>query len=292
MAFPVVAVKLPASLTNASNGKLHPDQLVDVDFPGRGGGQLHFQASRAWAAFSNHCQKETGVTLTVTSVADAYRNYDRQLATFTTRYEPISYGTYLITGSSKRKIFAYGSAKYWRLRPGLAIAATPGTSNHGLGLALDVCELRADGSVIGIAGSKAWNWVRENAVMYGFSWEVQSEPWHLRLFTGDNPTQLVTDFFSAGQETPWPPFIPEQGVFGLWPLAVKPSIGPGSSGDIVRYLQGVIMFKAGGNINVNGIYDGQTEMRVRDLQRFFGLTVDGWCGAKQTWPIIDMLTSQ
>lgn len=78
--------------------------------------------------------------------------------------------------------------------------------------------------------------------------------------------------------------------FGHWPTIHKPPIGPAVRGDIVRYLQAVIAAKAGGDITVDGYFGPQTERRVKDLQRLFGLTVDGVVGA-QTWPVVDWLAT-
>ena len=60
-------------------------------------------------------------------------------------------------------------------RPGMA--AVPGTSNHGLGQALDLC----DG--VQNQGSVTFNWMRSNSQTYGWfhpSWAYSSpfEPWH------------------------------------------------------------------------------------------------------------------
>ena len=56
------------------------------------------------------------------------------------------------------------------------------------------------------------------------------------------------------------------------------------------YAQCVIFDKAGGNIPRHGAYDVETMNRVMDVQRVFGLTVDGWIGA-QTWKAIDGLAT-
>jgi LAS superfamily LD-carboxypeptidase LdcB len=36
------------------------------------------------------------------------------------------------------------------------------------------------------------DWLLKNAHLYGFSWEVQSEPWHLRYVAGDDVPEAVT----------------------------------------------------------------------------------------------------
>jgi LAS superfamily LD-carboxypeptidase LdcB len=69
----------------------------------------------------------------------------------------------------------------------MACLAIPGSSNHNWGLAVDVAN----------ANGKTLKWMLENEHLYGFSHEVQSEPWHIRLVTGDTPTPLVQAFIDA-----------------------------------------------------------------------------------------------
>jgi len=38
------------------------------------------------------------------------------------------------------------------------------------------------------------DWMLQNIEKFGFSWEVQSEPWHIRYCAGDNIPQAVLDF--------------------------------------------------------------------------------------------------
>lgn len=292
MALPVIRVTMPPDLVNAPNGRLGPELLVNVAFPGRPtGGQLHLQAARAWWAFSAACLAATGVVLTVTSIADAYRSYARQLRAFLDRYEPVSHATWLVTRTSRRRRFSYGGHTYWRLRPGMSPVATPGTSNHGWGLALDICEITGTGQVIGIASSRAWPWIKGNLLRFGMSWEYTNEgveDWHIRLHVGSSVTAAVVQFEQTDVTSPLPVWDPLNGKYALWPLAVKPRIGPMSTGDAVLYAQCVIHDKAGGNIPRHGAYDLPTMERVKQLQHFFGLTVDGWIGP-QTWSLIDTL---
>ena len=60
--------------------------------------------------------------------------------------------------------------------PGVASAACPGTSNHGWGLAVDIYAVGAEGRL---------EWLLDNAARFGWSWELQSEPWHIRYVLGD-----------------------------------------------------------------------------------------------------------
>lgn len=71
-------------------------------------------------------------------------------------------------------------------------------SNHGLGLAVDVGEERdGDAGTESIdAGTVAW--LIGNAHLYGFSAELQSEPWHWRYFAGDAIPPAVLAFEQGG----------------------------------------------------------------------------------------------
>jgi len=56
---------------------------------------------------------------------------------------------------------------------------------------------------------------------------------------------------------------------------------------------GVIRWKAGHpTLAVGGIYGPVTIAAVNDLQRFFGLTLDGVVGPRETWPVIDLLATR
>jgi len=57
-------------------------------------------------------------------------------------------------------------------------------SRHMLGLAVDVAN----------ANGKILQWLLDNEDKFGFSHEVQSEPWHIRYVAGDTVPQLVKDF--------------------------------------------------------------------------------------------------
>jgi hypothetical protein len=64
------------------------------------------------------------------------------------------------------------------------LAATPGTSNHGWGLAIDLCSQET--------GGEAWTWINENAPVYGWkhpAWALPGgvgphEPWHWEFASG------------------------------------------------------------------------------------------------------------
>jgi LAS superfamily LD-carboxypeptidase LdcB len=65
------------------------------------------------------------------------------------------------------------------------MAAAPGTSNHGWGLAVDFAEELDGDTQPESVSAKFVKWLIRNAATYGFSAEVQSEPWHWRYVAGD-----------------------------------------------------------------------------------------------------------
>lgn len=123
------------------NGQIPPGSLCPL--LGAPGESLRPDASAAFNAMSKAYQRDTGHLLCVT---DSYRSYAEQVVTKQQR----------------------GG---W--------AAAPGTSNHGLGKALDLC-----GGVNNF-GAPAHAWMQQNAPLYGWfhpSWAAAGgalpEPWH------------------------------------------------------------------------------------------------------------------
>lgn len=167
MTLPVRPVRLPADLRNVENGRLDDGLLVAIKPFGR----LHRVAADAWHAMRWQAHRDGIRPMKPTSAADAYRSFDQQKAAFLSRYqrEPIP-------GASTRT----WNSEIWYLRQGAPLAS-PGTSNHGLGLAVDVWS----------SSGERLDWLLANAQKYGWSWEVQSEPWHLRFCEGDRPVEAV-----------------------------------------------------------------------------------------------------
>ena len=171
----IVPVKMPKDLKGIEPGKL-PDSLLR---PIKSGGKLHWLAANAWNAMVAKA-KADGLELKPTSSGDLYRSYESQLAGFKQRYvlEPIA-------GTSTKSF----EGKTWYLKKGMAMLATPGKSNHNLGLAVDVSSA---------SEPKRLNWLIANVKEFGFSWEVvPSEPWHLRFVAGDSVPEAVTAWKAA-----------------------------------------------------------------------------------------------
>jgi hypothetical protein len=172
VAFPVVALRRPAALAGQRNGELEGRILSPIDFAG---GRLVSVAALSWLAMAAAARR-AGITLAANSAHDAYRPLEVQRRIFLARYT-------LDAGRARRPLQAkrYLGRTYYLL-PGFATAAVPGTSNHGWALAVDVDN----------ASGARLDWLRRNAGVYGGSWELQSEPWHLRYYAGDAIPSAVT----------------------------------------------------------------------------------------------------
>lgn len=182
---PILRLTLPASLVGAPNGRLPAGSLRTL--PNHNGGAdvtLHPLAARAWLALTAAALAD-GHTLKTSHPNSSYRPYADQERIFRARYYPSPFGTRFWLG------------QLWRKRAGVAAAAVPGTSNHGLGLAVDTGhETDGDPGVESIGGA-GLAWLIGNAHRFGFSAELQSEPWHWRYVAGDQlPPEVLK--FEAG----------------------------------------------------------------------------------------------
>ncbi|MGE5827717.1 MAG: hypothetical protein ACM30G_05045, partial [Micromonosporaceae bacterium] len=141
MALPVLDIHRPACLTGQTNGRLPATLLWST--PGQAGGptvRLVEPAARSWRAMTT-AALAAGHTMKATSYGDSYRWYELQYMTFIARYEPDDFPGYI--GSrwwpdhyDLQGRFVLG--RTWYQTPDTGVAAVPGTSNHGLGLAVDV----------------------------------------------------------------------------------------------------------------------------------------------------------
>jgi hypothetical protein len=130
-----------ASTSGQANGNLDPSSLCPLwQAPGH---RLRADAAKAFNAMSRYHAQTQGSPLCVT---DSYRSYSEQVSVY-------------------------------HRKPGLA--AVPGTSNHGWGLAVDFC------GGIQSSGSSAYRWMEANAGRFGFlhpDWArpggSRPEAWH------------------------------------------------------------------------------------------------------------------
>jgi hypothetical protein len=188
MAFPVRTMTRSSLLSGQQNGRL--DSGILMQTPGAMGGAtvtLVTPAARAWRALCA-AAKVSGHTLKATSVADSYRIYEIQERIFRDRYTT----TYLVG-----RPYKYWNGRRWYQRPGTAVAAVPGTSNHGWASAVDTGEERDSDTGAESLDDPTLRWLLDHEQTYGWSHEVQSEPWHIRYFAGDAIPQAVLAYEAA-----------------------------------------------------------------------------------------------
>ena len=175
MKLPVKPVRLPADLRHIEPGKL-PDYLLKSIRPY---GKLHPLAAQAWEAMRRAAHQAGIRPFKPTSVADTYRSLELQERGFMARYTlaPIANSTSVRMWRGQK----------WYLKTGLAPMATPGTSIHNLGLAVDVSD----------ASGLRLQWMIDNCDKYGFCWELQSEPWHIRYYTAESIPAAVKEWIDS-----------------------------------------------------------------------------------------------
>lgn len=126
-------VRVPPELARFGNGRLPPEVLTPI---GQGNHALWAPAAAAWKDLIARAAR-VGITLRVT---DSYRTYDQQVQL-----------------AAQKGLSSQGG---W--------AATPGTSNHGWGMAVD-----AD-----VTDPRVNAWLRANAGSVGWVLATEREPWH------------------------------------------------------------------------------------------------------------------
>lgn len=194
MGWPSHEFIFPSTVDRSRNGLLLPGEMVDVFAPGLGIAKAHHQFGRAFRALQFQMWAETGQSLTFTSMADLYRNYQIQEQVFRAR-RTVTYSILTCQSKTKRK---WWNGDWWYLRRGQAECATPGTSNHGVGLAGDMAlwvEVKpGQFKIVGLSTNKlAFAWAQMHFPTFGFYWNVASESWHLEFCYGDVVPQRVLD---------------------------------------------------------------------------------------------------
>ena len=124
--------------------------------------------------------KKDGITLTPYS---AYRSYERQKNNY--------------INLTKQYKSQYKLSEEDAARKAATVILPPGTSEHNLGLAMDICNTRDD-----FANTKEFEWLTENAHKYGFILRytaekqditgIVPEPWHWR-FVGVEYAEAIKD---------------------------------------------------------------------------------------------------
>lgn len=170
----ITPIRYPAALRTtewraANNGKLPRALLSTV-----GAMLLLVVAARAMRAMVAAAALD-GVVLRCLGGGDSYRTLVQQEALFRARYATTPW-----VGWKQR---SWWRGQWWYRRAGVATAAVPGTSNHGLGLAVDF-DLTAPGDQVA--------WLIAHAHQFGYSGELVDEEWHWRYVAGDAVPAAVT----------------------------------------------------------------------------------------------------
>ena len=168
--YPVVPVKLCSCLKGVKPGELPAKLLRGIE----GKGKLHHCAADAYEAM-DAAANAAGIDLSPTSQADTYRSLETQEYGFYQRYTDTPKPALM---KQKPRIY---KGKAWYLKKGMAPMAVPGTSNHNLGIAIDIKD----------ATGNRLAWLLANEHLYGFSHELDSEPWHIRYVAGDATPEAV-----------------------------------------------------------------------------------------------------
>lgn len=173
----------------------------------------------------------------------------------------------------------------WTRRSGTAMAAVPGTSNHGKGFAADVKTRRsatdpghAEAVVFTSMGDPdrlAWL-----AAARPHGWDDTegrsiNEHWHVTYY----PAKDQYRGKAAPTATSSPTITAPAGA----PNAARPVLRRGATGEHVRYLQGRInaIYRTHA-VDVDGSFGPATDRAVRQFQLDRGLAVDGIVGPN-TW---------
>jgi Putative peptidoglycan binding domain/D-alanyl-D-alanine carboxypeptidase len=266
------AAKLPAALKGQPNGKVPVELLVRCglrDFlmiePAAG-------AMRAMVAAA----AGNGITLSATGT---WRSYDQQKAMFLERYSTTNTG-----GRTK----VWEGRTYWQ-KPKVAMAAAPGTSNHGLGLAVDL----SDTPTVPI-GATSLAWLADHGPSFGFWNTVESETWHWTYCLGDEtpagvPITVAATSDATATRLATPPV--DWQTIAATDAAMIAVIFPGeliqgAQGEAVSAVQWKLA-AAGQVVEVDGDFGKKTTAAVVAFQAAHGLTPDGRVG-KMTWTALGL----
>lgn len=280
LTLPISNMRRPSTLAGKENGKVPDNILVSI---GIGNARLERTAARSFLAMFDEARKAGFVIRQV----GHYRTFQEQLNLFVSRYEPVSQTTFDQTPRDRRKVWERAqqsgyNSPYWvkKLINGRypATAATPGSSNHGWGLALDIAEEYDNDSAPDPIREMFVRWLISNAGKYGISAELQSEPWHWRYVTGDEiplATQLYESAYGGKPPVPAPQPSPDPGPAITMAYPGTPLV-KGSQGDAVKLIQAKVGAKPDGD------FGAATEKRVKEWQKAHKLKADGIVGSV-TW---------
>ena len=268
---PVAKMVLPKEVEKVGNGKLTGKMMKKVKCGGVmwNGAADAFNALYDAALAAGHKLRNIG----------DYRPFDGQLSMFMDRYNQKPTGR-------KPEITRTYQGKTWYLKKGKSPSGTPGTSNHGFGLAIDIA-IDNKGKIKAIGGTKAYDWMCENAPNYGFYLQgaptkadgkanSEYEAWHWQYCIGDKAAPALSGAAPAAP-APAPAPVAKQ-------KAADPSnevvLTVGSKGPEVVELQKLLAKKKLYSGKADGDFGKVTEAAVNKFKASKGLKADGRVGAK------------
>jgi LAS superfamily LD-carboxypeptidase LdcB len=180
--YPYKKMVLPKELVSMKDvtGKLTPEMLTKSV----NGAKFWRWAGIAFNQMFNDAEK-AGFKLQ--NIGD-YRSYEQQLAMFKERYSTTD-------GGRKPQVTRTWDGKTWYLKPKMSPSSSPGKSNHGLGLAID----------LNVTNPKILDWLCENAPKYGFYLQSDNpaspefEAWHWQYVCGDATPEAVKTRFETNE---------------------------------------------------------------------------------------------
>lgn len=210
-----------------------------------------------------------GVKLSATGT---WRSYEEQKQLFLSRY---------VTDPTDEESKTWNGTTYWKL-PDVPSAATPGRSNHGLGLAVDF----SDSPTVPI-GSGRLAWLKDHGPSFGFWNTVRSEAWHWTYCLGDDVPAGV-EAPVAGRQHDHHHHDETGGTGGAEATGMRfqGEVTIGTVGDAVRAVQSRLV-EFGHHVVVDGEFGEQTLAAVEQFQRDRGLADDGRVGPK-TWAALGL----
>jgi len=141
--------------------------------------------------------------------------------------------------------------------------------------------------IVDYMGDRAWNASRSGDALKGWkAGNYSGGEWiHVEVHPDFHGLDEQIETTTGTKE--FPPFRPEYQQWSMWPYSfIKPNLKLGSTGDPVRYLQGVLRKAKVYGGNLDGVFGPVTANAVRFYQSLEHLQVDGIVGGK-TWAKID-----
>jgi len=266
-------VDLPQVVRSYGNGQIPRELLVSC---GIRNFKMVEPAARACRAMVTAAAAE-GVLLDATGT---YRSYEQQESLFKQRYTK--------SPQSGRRTKTWNGVTYWQ-KPGVAMAATPGTSKHGLGVTPDLAQRSAAGKLESV-GTNTLQWLAAHGPSFGFWNSVKSEAWHWPYFPGDDIPGVVLGMEGNGviRLQPAVPLDPKRREAYYKTLPLDGVLSKGSRGPGVEAVQWALT-RAGIPAGIDGDFGPGTERAVKEFQAAKKLTVDGLVGS-MTWANLGLLS--